>query len=85
MKTLRTIYGENIPHPKSHQITRWKSQPYAKGAYSYNKVGSTPSMRDTLAQSLDNKLFFAGEATSKYYFGTAHGAYLSGTSVVEKV
>lgn len=85
MKTLRTIYGENIPNPKSHQITRWKSEPYVKGAYSYNKVGSTPSMRDTLAQSLDNKLFFAGEATSKYYFGTAHGAYLSGISVVKSV
>lgn len=85
MATLRTIYGDAIPDPTSHQITRWKSDPYTKGSYSYNKVGSTPQMRDTLADGLENRLFFAGEATSRYYFGTAHGAYLSGITAAEKI
>lgn len=40
-------------------------------------MDSTPQMRDDLAQSVENKLFFAGEATERNYFSTAHGAYLS--------
>jgi monoamine oxidase len=35
-------------------------------------------MREHLAESLDEALYFAGEATESDYFGTAHGAYLSG-------
>jgi hypothetical protein len=35
-------------------------------------------MRDDLAAPVSNRLFFAGEATHKQMFATAHGAYLSG-------
>lgn len=45
MTTLKTIYGENIPDPISHQITRWKSDPYSQGSYSYNRVDATPEMQ----------------------------------------
>lgn len=78
MRTLRTIYGEDIPEPLDHQITRWATDPFALGAYSYNPVGATPDMRKALARPVGGVLFFAGEATEKDYFSTAHGAYLSG-------
>lgn len=78
MATLQTIFGTSIPQPEAYQITRWASDPFARGSYSYQAVGSTPQMRSTLAAPLYNQLFFAGEATEPDYFGTAHGAYLSG-------
>lgn len=85
MKTLQIMFGANIPQPTDYQITRWASDPFACGSYSYNALGSTPDMRNTLAQPLSNQLFFAGEATNKDYFGTAHGAYLSGLRAAQDV
>lgn len=85
MKTLKTIFGVGIPKPIDWQITRWASDPFALGSYSYNALGSTPTMRNALAESLDKRLLFAGEATSRYYFGTAHGAYLSGLRAARNV
>lgn len=83
MQTLRTIFGAAIPQPEAWQITRWNADPFARGSYSFNALGATPEMRDHLAQPVDNRLFFAGEATSRQYFGTVHGAYLSGLQAAE--
>jgi monoamine oxidase len=85
METLKTVFGGDIPQPIDWQITRWASDPFARGSYSYHALGSTPRMRDALASSLSRRLFFAGEATSRHYFGTAHGAYLSGLQVARDV
>ncbi|MGB1111217.1 MAG: flavin monoamine oxidase family protein, partial [Gammaproteobacteria bacterium] len=78
MRTLRQMFGHGIPEPEAFQITRWAGDPFSLGSYSYNRLGSHPNMRDDLAEPLAGRLFFAGEATSRAYFGTAHGAYLSG-------
>jgi monoamine oxidase len=78
MHTLRRIFGPRIPEPEAVQLTRWAADPYARGSYSFNALGSTPAMRDHLAQPIAGRLFFAGEATQRDYFGTVHGAYLSG-------
>ena len=78
MKTLRLIFGARIPDPTDVSITRWGADPFALGAYSYNALGTTPQMRTTLAAPLQNRVFFAGEATEREDFGTAHGAYRSG-------
>lgn len=85
METLRVIFGAAIPEPIGYQITRWAADPFSLGSYSFNAVGSTPEMRVVLAASLGNKLFFAGEATERDYFGTAHGAYLSGLRAAEEI
>jgi len=55
----------------------WMGDPLAGGAYSFARPGATAA-RATLAAPLDERLFFAGEATSAHEFATAHGAYLSG-------
>lgn len=85
MNTLRKLFGEGIPLPIDAQITRWSSDPFALGSYSFNALGSTPSMRKDLGQSLKKRIYFAGEATHVDYFGTAHGAYLSGWRVAQEV
>ncbi len=78
MQTLRRMFGAGIPEPVDFQITRWWNDLFSRGSYSFNALGSEPRMRDHLAEPLEGRLFFAGEATERSYFGTAHGAYLSG-------
>lgn len=85
MRTLRRLYGPNAPAPIDVQITRWASDPFALGSYSFNPVGATPALRRALARPIDAKLFFAGEATESRYFGTAHGAYSSGLRAAKEL
>lgn len=85
METLKVIYGPRIPAPTGFQITRWAADPFAAGSYSYNAVGATPDARVELAKSLNGKLFFAGEATQKEHFATAHGAYFSGVRAARNI
>jgi len=85
MQTLRTLFGRGIPDPTDYQITRWASDPFARGSYSFNALGSLPAMRNDLARSIDGRIFFAGEATAPDYFGTVHGAYLSGVRAAQEI
>ncbi len=85
MQTLRTIFGANIPEPLDTQITRWASDPFAFGSYSFNPVGYTPALRNALAKPLGQKVFFAGEATEAKHFSSAHGAYLSGLRAAKEI
>jgi monoamine oxidase len=55
----------------------WQGDPYSRGAYSYLRVNGG-SAREALAQSVEQTLFFAGEATSGDYSGTVSGALESG-------
>jgi hypothetical protein len=40
--------------------------------------------RQVLARPFDDRLFFAGEATHRFDFSTAHGAYDSGVRAAEQ-
>ena len=79
------LIGAGIPQPEAWQITRWSADPFARGSYSFNALGATPEMRDHLAQPVDVRRFFAGEATNRQYFGTVHSAYLSGMRAAKEL
>lgn len=85
MAALRRLFGNDIPEPIDYQLTRWASDPFALGAYSYNPVGATPQTRRQLARGFSDRMILAGEATEAEYFGTAHGAYLSGLRAARQV
>lgn len=85
MDVLRTLYGRKIPEPEAVQISRWGADPFARGAYSFNAVGADSDTRNRLAALLEDRLFFAGEATSEAYPATVHGAYLSGIDAAEAI
>jgi monoamine oxidase len=56
----------------------WHADPFARGAYSYVRVGGLEAVR-ALAAPVEETLFFAGEATnSDGHTGTVHGALASG-------
>ena len=77
MDVLRKIYGDSIPEPQEYFITRWYSDPFSYGSYSKTGVGATLVDYNILSEPVQDKIFFAGEATSEYP-GTTHGAYFSG-------
>jgi monoamine oxidase len=55
----------------------WAADSLSRGSYSYALPGHAGD-RAILAEPVDDRLFFAGEATSARFFSTAHGAYQSG-------
>jgi len=55
----------------------WFRDPWSRGAYSAARPGHGDCRAD-LASPIDDRLFFAGEATSLNYGATCHGAHLSG-------
>jgi monoamine oxidase len=85
MEVLRTMYGARIPDPVGWQIPRWSRDPFSYGSYSFNALGSRPQMRNDLAGPIAGRVFFAGEATHRSLFATAHGAYLSGLRAARQV
>ena len=85
MDTLRGIFGSNIPEPTDWLITRWGSDPFAGGSYSHIPVGASGEDYDTMAGPVANRLYFAGEATTRRYPATVHGAFLSGVREAKKI
>jgi len=84
LENLRQTY-ENIPEPIDYKITRWSSDPFTRGSYSYPAVNSNPADFRKLAEKVESKLFFAGEATIPEAWGTVHGAYLSGITAANEI
>lgn len=81
LNLLRGIYnpkGVHVPDPIQTVCTRWGNDPLSYGSYSHVRVGSTGIDYDILSESVENRLFFAGEATTRKYPATMHGAFLSG-------
>ncbi len=62
----------------------WARDPFALGSYSHALPGHWDK-RAVLAAPVNDRLFFAGEATSPDYFSTAHGAHESGLRAAEQV
>jgi monoamine oxidase len=64
--------------------SRWASDPFARGSYSHALPGHAGD-RARLAAPVNERLFFAGEATSPHFFSTAHGARDSGERAAREV
>ena len=82
LATLATITGVNkneIERLVTAAYTHdWQTDAFARGAYSYVKVGGEGAQQ-ALGAPIDGTLFFAGEATDiTGHHGTVHGAMASG-------
>jgi monoamine oxidase len=63
----------------------WTADPFARGAYSYVRVGGMAAQAE-LARPVDNTLFFAGEATElDGHQATVHGAMFAGNRAADEV
>lgn len=67
-------------------IQDWSKEPYILGGTSFTKPGGMNDHRADLAEAVDDKIFFAGEATdTNGEFGTVNGALLSGERAAQEI
>lgn len=82
---LRNVFKHTIvPDPLETIITRWGTDRFTRGSYSYVATAAQPQDCDLLAHPIGN-LHFAGEATCGTHPATVHGAYLSGLRAASEV
>jgi len=81
VESAQSVFGKRIDVESQLEAAYfhdWQDDPYARGAYSYVKVGGTAA-RKALATPLAETLFFAGEAADvEGEAGTVAGALQSG-------
>ncbi|KAM3287642.1 lysine-specific histone demethylase 1 1 [Capsicum chacoense] len=78
LKGIFSPKGIAVPDPLQAVCTRWGQDQFSYGSYSYVAIGASGDDYDILAESVGDRVFFAGEATNKQYPATMHGAFLSG-------
>lgn len=82
---LRNIFKHaDVPDPLESVVTRWASDPFARGSYSYVAAGAQPGDYNLMARNIGN-LHFAGEATCGTHPATVHGAYISGLRAASEI
>ncbi len=81
---LAAIFGNDVKACVTDRLVfaDWDHDPWVRGCYAAAKVGRYHA-RAALAQPVDGRLFFAGEATHDRYMGDVHGAHLSGEDAAE--
>ena len=81
---IADIFGNDIRKSVGNSIaTAWATDPWTLGSYAAALPGQF-HQRKSLPLAVDNKLFFAGEATARAN-GTCHGAYWSGVRAAREV
>ena len=85
MRSLRAMFGDDIPAPEAMAFPRWLSDPWSRGGYSYPGVGSDPDDGAAHARPLGGRVYFAGEATEPVEYGTVHAALWSGEQAAEAI
>lgn len=82
---LRHIFGTDaLKQLGETLVTAWGGDPLSLGSYSAARPGRAQA-REQLAQPVSPRLHLAGEACSVNYFGTLHGAWLSGLAAARRL
>ena len=68
----------------STAVTGWQENPFVMGAYSYARPGCAAGRR-AMMEADTGTVAFAGEAFSRRWQATAHGAYQSGRDVAARL
>ena len=87
LASLQSLFGAEAAAAgqlEAYYYHDWQHDQFARGAYSYVLVGGSDARR-TLAEPLDDTLFFAGEATDTEEAGTVTGALQSGIRAAREV
>jgi monoamine oxidase len=83
VRCVQTVFGKKT-EPEAFLLHDWQADPYARGGYSYVRVGGQGA-RKALARPLEDTLFFAGEATAQEDSGTVGGALASGMRAAREI
>ncbi|NME71581.1 flavin monoamine oxidase family protein [Flammeovirga aprica] len=85
LKELDTIFeGKASANYVKHIVQNWDEEPFIQGAYLADNASSRTSR--ILSSSVNNKLYFAGDAyTQEADWGAVHNAIRSAKDVVEEI
>jgi len=83
---IRKVLNDGTEGPRVWFLADWGKDEFFKGGFSYPKPGASNEDRASLGAPLNNKVFFAGEATDiKGDAGTINGALNSAERAVEEL
>jgi monoamine oxidase len=79
------VFGNDIrKHVTRSIVTAWTADPWTRGSYSCPLPGQG-HQRNELARPLEDRLFFAGEATTVGDHACCHGAFRSGIRAAREI
>ncbi|KAF8820332.1 histone lysine-specific demethylase LSD1/BHC110/KDMA1A, partial [Cardiosporidium cionae] len=78
MAVVTLLTKRVLPPLVSAFVSRWRSDPYSRGTYSFLSSGMLARDYDILSYPVEDRLLFAGEHTMRLYPSTVHGAFISG-------
>ncbi|KAI1795246.1 amine oxidase [Ganoderma leucocontextum] len=79
---LRSMFpNATVPEPLDFYFHRWHNDPLFRGSYSNWPANCLSEHQGNLRANVNDRLWFAGEATSKKWFGYLHGAYAEGQDI----
>ncbi|CCL98831.1 uncharacterized protein FIBRA_00836 [Fibroporia radiculosa] len=82
LTVLRSMFPDTcIPEPLDFYFRRWHTDPLFRGSYSNWPASFLSEHQGNLRANVDERLWFAGEATSRKHFGFLHGAYSEGLEI----
>lgn len=85
LASLARLTNSTPPQPTGVLITRWLSDPWALGSYSYSSLESSDDDRREYTRPAGERLFFAGEGTQAGIYGTVHAALNSGEEAASAI
>ena len=78
-------FGNGVrKHVTNSIVTAWTTEPWTRGSYSCATPGQA-HQRKELAKPIEDKLFFAGEATTVGDSACCHGAFNSGVRAAKEI
>jgi len=84
-KDLEAALGQSLPDPVNSWITRWASNPWAEGSYSFFNLNATGQEVLAMRAPLGKSILFAGEALSATQTATVHGAFFDGMRAADQL
>ena len=82
---LTALFGSDFGNAiRRTTATAWLGDPWARGSYSAARPGFA-RYRETLAEPVADRVFFAGDACPVTMYGAIHGAWASGAETARRV
>lgn len=85
LANLARLANAPPPRPVTALVTRWLSDPWALGSYSYASLTSSDEDRREYARPVGDRLYFAGEGTQMHDYGTVQAAVRSGADAAAAI
>lgn len=77
--------GQASSNYVKHIVQNWSQEPYIGGSYSTDFNGNRNRIMSAIAEPIDQKIYFAGEALSDENQGTVHGASQTAYEAVRSI